>query len=141
MPPKRKNTSGPKGISCQKKQQQQQTTTIKNTGEEGAAFKRLLLHLCVLEMVAPLVLHAKSIDIDKALFCFSELLISFQNIANQKLLDIKLRLKVHLYIIIFLEYRKLLIIRPQAPPPLSPITTCKQKNTSDYENLPPLPSL
>ena len=84
--------------------------------------------LRVLEMVAPLVLHAKSIDIDKALFCFSESLISFQNLANQKLLNIKLRLKVHLYIIIFIEYRKLLIIRPPAPPPLAPIKTCKRKN-------------
>ena len=71
--------------------------------------------LLVLEMVALLVLHVKSIDIDKALFCFSELLISFRNIANQKLLNIKLRLEVHLYIIIFIEYRKLPIIRPPRP--------------------------
>ena len=61
-----------------KKKNKQQTTTITNTGEEGVVCKRLLLDLCVLEMVAALILHAKSIDIDKALFCFSELLISFR---------------------------------------------------------------
>ena len=48
----------------------QQTTTITNTREEGAACKRLLPDLSGLEMVAPLVLHAKSIDIDKAFFVF-----------------------------------------------------------------------
>lgn len=56
LPPKRKN--------------KEQTTTITNTGEEGAACKLLLLDFWALEMVAPLVFYAKSIDIDKAFFVF-----------------------------------------------------------------------
>ena len=72
-PKEKKKTSGPQGISCQKKTKQtnkQQTTTITNTGEEGLACKLLLLDFWALEMAAPLVLHVKSIDIDKAFFVF-----------------------------------------------------------------------
>ena len=52
-----------------------QITTVTNTGEEGAACKRLLLDLCVLEMVAPLVLHAKSKDIEKAFIWFFRIIV------------------------------------------------------------------
>ena len=53
-----------------KQTNKQQTTTITNTGEEGLASKLLLLDFWALEMVAPLVLHVKFIDIDKAFFVF-----------------------------------------------------------------------
>ena len=53
-----------------KQTNKQQTTTITNTEEEGVACKLLLLDFWALEMVAPLVLHVKSIDIDKVFFVF-----------------------------------------------------------------------
>ena len=60
-----------------------------NTGEEGLACKLLLLDFWALEMAAPLVLHVKSIDIDKAFFVF-------QNYSQSNALNVNLRLKAHL---------------------------------------------
>lgn len=72
--PKEKKYLCPSGYILPKKlnkqTNKQQTTTITNTGEEGLACKLLLLDFWALEMVAPLVLHVKSIDIDKAFFVF-----------------------------------------------------------------------